>query len=53
MTLFRNTKNGRLYLLAVVSPRSYTGSWLESQDYFTGTRTKIRNTTNFTAVAVI
>lgn len=35
MTIFRNKKDQRLYLLYWVTPRSYTGGWLEMEDYFT------------------
>ncbi len=33
MNIYRHTKNNRLYTLARVSPRMYTGSWVEAVPY--------------------
>jgi hypothetical protein len=41
MTLFRNTKDNTLNKMFRVSPRSYTGSYLEAQNYFTGAITRV------------
>ncbi|CAB5214614.1 hypothetical protein UFOVP190_188 [uncultured Caudovirales phage] len=51
MTLFRHT-NGLLYTLAQVSPRGYTGSWLEAVPYRHSVATKTPKRADFTAVAV-
>lgn len=45
MTVFRNKKNSRLYLIYKVSPRMFTGSWYETMDYFTGECRKINDST--------
>jgi hypothetical protein len=36
MTLFRNTKDGSLNKMFKVTPRGFTGGWVEVEDYFTG-----------------
>ena len=33
MNIYRHIKNGKLYTLAKVSPRMYTGSWVEATPY--------------------
>jgi hypothetical protein len=51
MTLFRH-KNGLLYTLAQVSPRGYTGSWLEAVAYRHANSIRTPKQEDFTAVAI-
>lgn len=39
--IFRDPASGKLYRVVVVSPRGYTGSWFEVENYHTGEQTKI------------
>ncbi len=40
MTIFRNKKDGQLYNLYKVTPRSYTGGWYEAENFFTKEKRK-------------
>lgn len=41
MTIFRNLVDNRLYKMYKVTPRSYTGGWLEIEDLITGAIKKV------------
>lgn len=43
MTIFRHRKNGLLYSIAIVSPRSYTGQWYGATPYFPNNGKIIKN----------
>lgn len=54
MTIFRHIKSGLLYSIALVSPRSYTGSWHEATPYFPNQGKTIKNAKlkDFVVVAI-
>lgn len=41
MTIFKNLVDNRLYKMYKVTPRAYTGGWLEIEDLFTGATKRI------------
>lgn len=41
MTIFKNLVDNRLYKMYKVTPRAYTGGWLEIEDLITGTIKKV------------
>lgn len=43
MTLFRNRKDGHLYLIYLNSPRQYTGSWYRAEPYLPNQGKTIKN----------
>ena len=52
MTLFRNTQDNRLYRMYRVSPRFYTGAWMEVEDFITGMTTRLTESRKKFFVAV-
>lgn len=40
MTIFKNLVDNRLYKMYKVTPRAYTGEWLEIEDLVTGSTKK-------------
>ena len=41
MTIFKNLVDNRLYKMYRVTPRAYTGGWLEIEDLITGSTKKV------------